>query len=79
MEKKKNKPSRIQRIKKVNKYSTSNSSVYLIKYIPKKNFKNDNNNTSYILCLEKEININENKEQIEHSKEKLEKEIKLIN
>ena len=38
-----------------------------------------NNNSEYILCLEKEIIINESEDQIKNSKEKLEKEIKLIN
>ena len=78
MEKKNNKIHRFQRIKKINKFSTINSPVYLIKYIPKKNCKN-NNNSDYIICLEKEIIINEDYEQIEYSKEKLEKEIQLIN
>ena len=75
MEKKKNKFPHIQRIKKINKYSTINSPVYLIKYCPKKNSKN----SEYILCLEKEIIIKGNSEQIQNSKEKLEKEIKIIN
>ena len=79
MEKKKNKISRIQRIKKINKYSTIDTSVYLIKYIPKKNSKNNNNASEPLLCLEKEIIINKNSEEIKYSKEKLEKEIKLIN
>ena len=78
MEKKITKIPRIQRIKKINKFSTMNSPVYLIKYIPKKIAKN-NNNPEYILCLEKEIIINESEDQIKNSKEKLEKEIKLIN
>ena len=75
MEKKKNKIPNIQRIKKINKFSTLNSPIYLIKYIPKKNSKNP----EYILCLEKEIIINENSEKIKNYKEKLEKEIKIIN
>ena len=75
MEKKKNKFPHIQRIKKINKFSTINSPVYLIKYCPKKNSKN----SEYILCLEKEIIIKGNSEQIQNSKEKLEKEIKIIN
>ena len=78
MEKKITKIPRIQRIKKMNKFSIMNSPVYLIKYIPKKNSKN-NNNPEYILCLEKEIIINESEEQIKNPKEILEKEIKLIN
>ena len=78
MEKKITKIPRIQRIKKINKFSTMNSPVYLIKYIPKKIAKN-NNNPEYILCLEKEIIINESEDQIKNYKEKLEKEIKLIN
>ena len=57
----------IKRIKLINKYSTINSKVYLIKY-------KINNET--ILCLEKEIKINNN---IDNLKDKLDKEIKLIN
>ena len=79
MEKKKNKISRIQRIKKLNKFSTSETNVYLIKYIPKKSIKNNNGILEPIICIEKEININKISSEINYSKEKLEKEIKLIN
>ena len=79
MEKKKNKISRIQRIKKLNKFSTSETNVYLIKYIPKKSIKNNNGIPEPIICIEKEININKISNEINYSKEKLEKEIKLIN
>ena len=79
MEKKKNKIARIQRIKKLNKFSTADSQVYLIKYISKKNFKNSNGIPEPIICIEKEININKISTEITYSKEKLEKEIKLIN
>ena len=79
MEKKKNKISRIQRIKKLNKFSTSETNVYLIKYIPKKSIKNNNGILQPIICIEKEININKISSEINYSKEKLEKEIKLIN
>ena len=79
MEKKKNKISRIQRIKKLNKFSTSETNVYLIKYIPKKSIKNNNGILEPIICIEKEININKISNEINYSKEKLEKEIKLIN
>ena len=79
MEKKKNKISRIQRIKKLNKFSTSETNVYLIKYIPKKSIKNNNCILEPIICIEKEININKISSEINYSKEKLEKEIKLIN
>ena len=57
----------IKRIKLINKYSTIYSKVYLIKY---------KINNESILCLEKEIKINNN---IDNLKDKLEKEIKLIN
>ena len=79
MEKKKNKISRIQRIKKLNKFSTSETNVYLIKYISKKSIKNSNGIPEPIICIEKEININKISSEINYSKEKLEKEIKLIN
>ena len=79
MEKKKNKISRIQRIKKLNKFSTSETNVYLIKYISKKSIKNSNGIPEPIICIEKEININKISNEINYSKEKLEKEIKLIN
>ena len=79
MEKKKNKIPRIQRIKKINKFCTPECQVYLIKYIPKKNIKNNNAIQEPILCIEKEININKISNEINYSKEKLEKEIKLIN
>ena len=79
MEKKKNKIARIQRIKKLNKFSTADSQVYLIKYISKKNLKNSNGIPEPIICIEKEININKISTEINYSKEKLEKEIKLIN
>ena len=79
MEKKKNKISRIQRIKKLNKFSTSETQVYLIKYISKKSIKNSNGIPEPIICIEKEININKISNEINYSKEKLEKEIKLIN
>ena len=79
MEKKKNKISRIQRIKKLNKFSTSETNVYLIKYISKKSIKNSNGILEPIICIEKEININKISSEINYSKEKLEKEIKLIN
>ena len=63
----KNEMRNIKRIKLINKYSTINSKVYLIKY---------KINNESILCLEKEIKINNN---IDNLKDKLEKEIKLIN
>ena len=79
MEKKKNKIARIQRIKKLNRFSTADSQVYLIKYISKKNLKNSNGIPEPIICIEKEININKISTEVNYSKEKLEKEIKLIN
>ena len=79
MEKKKNKIARIQRIKKLNKFSTADSQIYLIKYISKKNLKNSNGIPEPIICIEKEININKISTEVNYSKEKLEKEIKLIN
>ena len=63
----KNEIRNIKKIKLINKYSTINSKVYLIKY---------KINNESILCLEKEIKINNN---IDNLKDKLEKEIKLIN
>ena len=63
----KNEIENIKRIKLINKYSTINSKVYLIKY---------KINNESILCLEKEIKINNN---IDNLKDKLDKEIKLIN